>query len=150
MISATTTTVFPITTQGDDDCKTWSFDDGNGNISSINQSFLVDDITPPSTPVLSTVMSDCLVPVSLYLHLRQQTIVLVPLRAQQLTLFTMTLLEIIQLTGHLLMVMAIPLLYQKRNIQCWCACCFKRHMLPVHQCGYFGWCRFRRYHPCLR
>ncbi|MFN8318491.1 MAG: hypothetical protein U0V54_03610 [Saprospiraceae bacterium] len=64
MISATTTTVFPITTQGTT-IVTWSFDDGNGNISSINQSFLVDDITPPSTPVLSTVMSDCLVPVSL-------------------------------------------------------------------------------------
>ncbi|MBK7222629.1 MAG: hypothetical protein IPH94_15325 [Saprospiraceae bacterium] len=63
MITATTSTVFPITAQGTT-VVTWMFDDGNGNISSVNQSFLVDDVTPPSSPVLPTVSSDCLMPVT--------------------------------------------------------------------------------------
>jgi gliding motility-associated-like protein len=45
-ITGTTTTVFPITTQGTT-VVTWSFDDGNGQIVTASQNIIIDDVTPP-------------------------------------------------------------------------------------------------------
>ncbi|WP_394343679.1 hypothetical protein, partial [Flavobacterium sufflavum] len=53
-ITGTTTTVFPITTQGTT-VVTWTFNDGNGNITTANQNVIVKDITAPVTPVLTDV-----------------------------------------------------------------------------------------------
>ena len=63
MIIATTTTNFPITQQGLT-VVTWIFDDGNGNISTVDQNIMVDDITAPIVPLLPTITSDCLMPVT--------------------------------------------------------------------------------------
>ncbi len=57
-ITGTTATVFPITAQGTT-VVTWSFDDGNGNISTANQNVIIDDITPPSMPVLADITGQC-------------------------------------------------------------------------------------------
>ncbi|MGE5447679.1 MAG: Ig-like domain-containing protein, partial [Bacteroidales bacterium] len=46
IITGTTTTVFPITQQGTT-VVTWSFDDGNGNVTTANQNVIVDDVTAP-------------------------------------------------------------------------------------------------------
>ncbi|WP_229791267.1 HYR domain-containing protein [Winogradskyella epiphytica] len=46
-IIGTTTTVFPITTQGTT-IVTWTFDDENGNIITANQNVIVTDTTPPT------------------------------------------------------------------------------------------------------
>jgi|GEM_PF-941045 len=57
-VTGTTTTVFPITTQGTTPV-VWSYDDGLGNISTQNQDVVVLDITPPVTPVLADVTGEC-------------------------------------------------------------------------------------------
>lgn len=46
-ITGATTTVFPITTQGTFTV-TWAYNDGNGNISTQNQTVIIDDTQPPS------------------------------------------------------------------------------------------------------
>lgn len=51
VVSGTTTTVFPITAQGTT-VVTWSFNDGNGNTTQVNQTVIIDDVTQP-------VVSDC-------------------------------------------------------------------------------------------
>ncbi|MEY8847316.1 PKD domain-containing protein, partial [Psychroserpens sp. XS_ASV72] len=38
---------------------TWTFDDGNGNVISVPQTVIVDDVTDPATPTLSTVTGEC-------------------------------------------------------------------------------------------
>ncbi|MEQ3796464.1 hypothetical protein AAFP94_14870, partial [Flavobacteriaceae bacterium MJ-SS4] len=53
-INGTTSTTFPITTQGTT-VVTWTFDDGNGNSINVNQNVIVDDTTDPNTPVLADV-----------------------------------------------------------------------------------------------
>ena len=57
-ITGTTTTVFPVTTQGTT-VVTWSFDDGNGNISTASQNVIIDDSTPPNIPVLADIIGQC-------------------------------------------------------------------------------------------
>ncbi|MCM0667686.1 gliding motility-associated C-terminal domain-containing protein [Flavobacterium tyrosinilyticum] len=57
-ITGTTITAFPITTQGTT-IVTWSFDDGNGNISTANQNVIIDDVTPPVVPILADVTAEC-------------------------------------------------------------------------------------------
>src|SRR4029079_5306527 len=54
VITGTTTTVFPLTTQGDH-MITWTFNDGNGNVVTADQNVIIDDITEPVTPTLDTV-----------------------------------------------------------------------------------------------
>ncbi|HAH25891.1 MAG TPA: hypothetical protein DCL77_19390, partial [Prolixibacteraceae bacterium] len=54
IVTGTTNTIFPITTQGTTKV-TWSFDDGNGNVTTALQNVIVDDITPPITPVLADI-----------------------------------------------------------------------------------------------
>jgi len=58
IITGTTATVFPITAQGTT-VVTWTFDDGNGNISTANQNVIIDDITPPNIPVLADITGQC-------------------------------------------------------------------------------------------
>ena len=50
-ITGTTTTSFPITTQGTT-VVTWTFDDGNGNTSTQTQNIIIDDTTPPTFTTL--------------------------------------------------------------------------------------------------
>jgi hypothetical protein len=57
-ITGTTTTGFPITTQGTT-VVTWTYDDGNGNTSTQTQNVIIDDVTYPVSPFLSTVTVDC-------------------------------------------------------------------------------------------
>ena len=57
-ITGTTTTVFPITTQGTT-VVTWTFDDGNGNSTTADQNVIVDDVTDPVTPALADVTGEC-------------------------------------------------------------------------------------------
>ncbi|PBI83971.1 hypothetical protein BSF41_44040 [Flavobacterium sp. ACN2] len=57
-IAGTTATVFPITTQGTT-VVTWSFDDGNGNVSTADQNVIIDDVTAPAVPVLADVTAAC-------------------------------------------------------------------------------------------
>src|SRR6185436_12812238 len=42
----------------------WSFNDGNGNISTANQTVIVDDITAPALPVITTATGECSVTVT--------------------------------------------------------------------------------------
>ncbi|MBF4508583.1 hypothetical protein IRZ83_18050, partial [Flavobacterium sp. JLP] len=58
IITGTTTTVFPITTQGTT-VVTWTFDDGNGNIATANQNVIIDDTVAPVAPVLADVTGQC-------------------------------------------------------------------------------------------
>ena len=51
-ITGTTTTTFPITTQGIT-VVTWTFDDGNGNTTTANQNFTVDDTTKPTLTAIT-------------------------------------------------------------------------------------------------
>src|SRR5678815_4324301 len=37
----------------------WTFNDGNGNTSTANQTVVVDDVTPPVAPVLASVTGEC-------------------------------------------------------------------------------------------
>jgi len=57
-VTGTTTTAFPITTQGTT-LVTWSYNDGNGNISTQDQTIVIDDVTNPVTPTLSDVSGEC-------------------------------------------------------------------------------------------
>lgn len=57
-ITGTTTTVFPIETQGTT-IVSWMFDDGNGNTSEVNQNIIVDDVTNPQLPVLPDITGEC-------------------------------------------------------------------------------------------
>ncbi|MGO4906519.1 PKD domain-containing protein, partial [Flavobacterium sp. W20_MBD1_R3] len=57
-ITGTTTTVFPITTQGTT-IVTWTFDDGNGNITTANQNVIIKDNLKPAIPVLADVTGQC-------------------------------------------------------------------------------------------
>jgi len=43
---------------------TWTYDDGNGNSSNQTQNVIIDDITPPATPVLADVEGECSVSVT--------------------------------------------------------------------------------------
>src|SRR5690606_18104367 len=53
-ITGTTTTTFPITTQGTT-VVTWTFDDGNRNVVTADQNVIVDDTTDPVIPTLADV-----------------------------------------------------------------------------------------------
>lgn len=59
-IIGTTATTFPITTQGTHTV-VWVYNDGQGNITSQNQTVIIDDVTPPIALVgsLSTITSEC-------------------------------------------------------------------------------------------
>ncbi|WP_347052370.1 gliding motility-associated C-terminal domain-containing protein [Flavobacterium olei] len=59
-ITGTTSTVFPVTTQGTT-IITWSFNDGNGNVSTASQNIILNDTTPPVTPVLADIKGQCVV-----------------------------------------------------------------------------------------
>ncbi|MBG6189074.1 beta strand repeat-containing protein, partial [Flavobacterium sp. CAN_S2] len=56
-ITGTTSTVFPITSQGTT-VVTWTFDDGNGNIETANQNVIIDN-TKPIKPILADVVGQC-------------------------------------------------------------------------------------------
>jgi len=58
IITGTTTTIFPITTQGTT-VVTWSFDDGNGNVSTADQNIIIKDTTAPVAPVLTDITAEC-------------------------------------------------------------------------------------------
>jgi hypothetical protein len=60
LVTGTTTTTFPITTQGTT-VVTWMYDDGNGNVSSQNQNVIIDDVTLPLEDVatLTDVTAEC-------------------------------------------------------------------------------------------
>ncbi|MDG1333237.1 MAG: HYR domain-containing protein, partial [Crocinitomicaceae bacterium] len=60
VVTGTTTTVFPITTQGIT-VVTWTYDDGNGNTSSQNQNVIIDDVTLPVPDVatLTDITAEC-------------------------------------------------------------------------------------------
>lgn len=53
-----TGTPFPVTTQGTT-IITWTYDDGNGNISTQPQSIVINDVSDPQTPTLSDQLLDC-------------------------------------------------------------------------------------------
>ena len=57
-ITGTTTDALTYTTQGTH-VITWSFDDGNGNISTATQNVVIDDITAPAVPTLADVTGEC-------------------------------------------------------------------------------------------
>ena len=59
-ITGTTTTVFPITTQGTT-VVTWTFDDGNGNVITQDQNVIIDDVTDPvaDNATLTDVTDEC-------------------------------------------------------------------------------------------
>ncbi|RVT72844.1 hypothetical protein EOD40_15660, partial [Flavobacterium sufflavum] len=57
-ITGTTTTVFPISTQGTT-VVTWTFNDGNGNTETATQNVIVDDVTKPAKPILADVNGEC-------------------------------------------------------------------------------------------
>ena len=59
-ITGTTSTVFPVTTQGTT-IVTWSFNDGNGNVSTASQNIILNDTTPPVTPILADIKGQCVV-----------------------------------------------------------------------------------------
>lgn len=58
IITGTTTTTFPITTQGTT-VVTWSFNDGNGQIVTANQNVILDDTLAPATPTLADITGQC-------------------------------------------------------------------------------------------
>ncbi|WP_426064108.1 reprolysin-like metallopeptidase [Flavobacterium sp. DSP2-3-1] len=63
-ISGTTPTVFPITAQGTT-IITWTYNDGNGNITTQEQTVVLDDTNAPTVPVLANITGQCAVtPVS--------------------------------------------------------------------------------------
>ena len=57
-ITGTTTDDLTYTTQGTH-VITWTFDDGNGNISTATQNVVIDDVTAPVVPVLADVTGEC-------------------------------------------------------------------------------------------
>ncbi|MFK8059694.1 MAG: T9SS type A sorting domain-containing protein [Polaribacter sp.] len=62
-ITGTTTQPVIYTTQGEYTI-TWSFDDGNGNVTTAIQKVIVQDTTAPIAPVLADVLAECSVTVS--------------------------------------------------------------------------------------
>lgn len=63
VVSGTTATVFPITSQGTT-VVTWTFNDGNGNSSTADQTVIIDDVTAPVAPTLSDMTDVCSVTLS--------------------------------------------------------------------------------------
>ena len=57
-ITGTTTDALTYTTQGTHVIH-WSFDDGNGNISTATQNVVIHDVTAPVVPVLANVTGEC-------------------------------------------------------------------------------------------
>lgn len=57
-VTGTTTDPTTYSTQGTY-VVTWSFDDGTGNIVTATQNVIIDDVTPPVTPVLSAISDEC-------------------------------------------------------------------------------------------
>jgi hypothetical protein len=57
-ITGTTTDPLTYSTQGSYTI-TWTFDDGNGNSIDVDQHVIIDDITPPVTPVLDDLTGEC-------------------------------------------------------------------------------------------
>jgi len=57
-LTATTTDELCYTTQGTFIVH-WTFDDGNGNTSTVNQTVIVDDVTAPAVPTLADVTGQC-------------------------------------------------------------------------------------------
>jgi hypothetical protein len=57
-ITGTATDPLTYTTEGSH-VITWTFDDGNGNSIHVDQVVIVDDITPPVTPVLADLTGEC-------------------------------------------------------------------------------------------
>jgi gliding motility-associated-like protein len=57
-IIGTTSNLLTYTTQGTHPI-TWVFDDGNGNVRTVTQNVVIDDITPPSTPSLPVLTGEC-------------------------------------------------------------------------------------------
>ncbi|ASS50324.1 MAG: hypothetical protein A3D31_12210 [Candidatus Fluviicola riflensis] len=57
-VSGTTSTVFPVTTQGTT-VVTWTFNDGNGNSSTATQTITIADTTSPAIPTLANVTGEC-------------------------------------------------------------------------------------------
>ena len=57
-ITGTTTDPLTYSTQ-DTHVIVWTFDDGNGNIISVNQNVIVDDVTDPAAPSLADVTGEC-------------------------------------------------------------------------------------------
>ncbi|MCA1918082.1 MAG: hypothetical protein LDL38_01670, partial [Flavobacterium piscis] len=58
IIEGTTTTLFPITTQGTT-LITWNFDYGNGYTQTITQNVIIKDTTAPVAPLLDTITAEC-------------------------------------------------------------------------------------------
>jgi gliding motility-associated-like protein len=58
IIEGTTTTLFPITTQGTT-LITWNFDYGNGYTQTITQNVIIKDTTAPVAPLLDTITGEC-------------------------------------------------------------------------------------------
>jgi hypothetical protein len=58
VITGSTTALFPITSEGIH-LVTWTFDDGNGNVSTQTQNVVLDDVTAPSTPTVLTIIEEC-------------------------------------------------------------------------------------------
>ncbi|WP_165930272.1 fibronectin type III domain-containing protein [Flavobacterium sp. GT3P67] len=56
VITGTTATTFPITSQGTT-IVTWTYNDGNGNTSTQNQTIIIDDTIAPLVPTLASVSS---------------------------------------------------------------------------------------------
>jgi hypothetical protein len=57
-VTGTTTDPTSYTTQGTYTVH-WTFNDGNGNTSTVNQTVIVDDVTAPTVPTVSTVTGQC-------------------------------------------------------------------------------------------
>jgi hypothetical protein len=55
IVNGTTTTTFPITAQGTTPV-TWSFNDGNGNITEAIQNVIINDVTPPTITCPSNIV----------------------------------------------------------------------------------------------
>ncbi|MFK7831632.1 MAG: BspA family leucine-rich repeat surface protein, partial [Winogradskyella sp.] len=58
VISGTHNTTFPITTIGTT-IVTWTYDDGNGNVSTQDQNVIITDNIAPVTPTLTALTTDC-------------------------------------------------------------------------------------------
>lgn len=58
IITGSTTAQFPITSEGTH-VVSWSFEDGNGNVSIQNQNVVIDDVTPPVPPSIPMVIEEC-------------------------------------------------------------------------------------------
>ena len=57
-ITGTTTDPLTYSTQGTHTIN-WTFDDGNGNVISVPQNVVINDISDPTTPTLTNVTGEC-------------------------------------------------------------------------------------------